>query len=216
MVVKTGGGWKRTSVQEKRTLCFTGKVCAVPARWLCLGPGMSSFFGRCFYIYFNFGSVLQNSPMRQNFLKSLLVWLFPRFPHDNEDLLKKWIQAWRRKGWHPSKNERISEQHFLPGDYKYPPTLPYSQTLGRRFLKEDAVPSVFNFPKHLVKKSVERRAPLKRPQPSLPEPTEAAASSSNSTKAAKVHETDHTYACNVSPRKLKARYETKLKQKLIT
>ena len=42
-----------------------------------LGLGMSSFFGRCFYIYFNFGSVLQNSPMRQKLFEILTSLPFP-------------------------------------------------------------------------------------------------------------------------------------------
>ena len=121
-----------------------------------------------------------------------------------------WLQAMRRKGWHPSKSERICEKHFIPGDYQYSPTLPFSQTLGRRYLKKDAVPSVFNFPEHLVKKNVERRAPPKRFHP--PESNETAGPSKQ-TKIMKVHETDHTYACNISPSKLKAKYERKLKQK---
>ena len=123
--------------------------------------------------------------------------IFPRFPHDNEQLLKQWIQAMRRKGWPPFKNDRICEKHFLPGDYQYPPNLPYSENLGRRYLKKDSVPSLFDFPDHLKKKISERRLPTKRTRN---ETTEAAAEAKPA-KVQKISQPDHTYSLGtVSPR----------------
>ena len=39
----------------------------------------------------------------------------------------------------------------------------------KKYLKPDAVPSVFDFPPHLVKKIPPRKPPVKRPSPPLPE-----------------------------------------------
>ena len=65
-----------------------------------------------------------------------------RFPFENKHLLKKWIKAMRREKWKPSKNTRICEHHFLPSDYSLPPALCKHMTY-KKYLKRDAVPSVF-------------------------------------------------------------------------
>jgi len=67
---------------------------------------------------------------------------YHRFPFENKDLLKKWIQAMHRGKWKPSKNTRICEHHFLPSDYSLPPALCKHMTY-KKYLKRDAVPSVF-------------------------------------------------------------------------
>ena len=113
----------------------------------------------------------------------------------------------RREDWQPSRSDRICEKHFLPCDYQYPQNLPYSSTLSRRFLKRDAVPSVFNFPEHLNKKHCPRQPPKKRSS------DEQVSPSCKPSKVPKQHHNDHPYSNKLSPRKLKARYEKKLKQK---
>ena len=113
----------------------------------------------------------------------------------------------RREDWQPSRSDRICEKHFLPSDYQYPRNLPYSRTLSRRFLKRDAVPSVFNFPEHLNKKHCPRQPPKKRSS------DEQVSPSCKPSKVPKQHHNDHPYSNKLSPRKLKARYEKKLKQK---
>ena len=130
-----------------------------------------------------------------------------RFPHGNKELLKKWIQAMRREDWQPSRSDRICEKHFLPSDYQYPQDLPYSRTLSRRYLKRGALPSVFNFPEHLNKKHCPRQPPKKRSSDGQ------VPSSRKPSKVPKQHHDDHPYSSKLLPRKLKARYEKKLKQK---
>ena len=130
-----------------------------------------------------------------------------RFPHGNKELLKKWIQAMRREDWQPSKSDRICEKHFLPSDYQYPQNLPYSRTLSRQCLKRDAVPSVFNFPEHLNKKHSQRQPPTKRSS------DEQVPMSHKPLKVSKQCHCDHSYSNKLSPKKLKANYEKKLKQK---
>lgn len=62
---------------------------------------------------------------------------FYRFPLNNPELLKQWLQAMKRKNFTPSAYSKICSEHFLPnaildrpGTYK-------------RHLKPDAVPTVF-------------------------------------------------------------------------
>ena len=83
--------------------------------------------------------------------------------------------------------------------------MPNSESLGKKYLKKDAIPSVFNFPKHLQKRSPKKRAPVKRSNPGPPETPPAV-----DPKHVRI---DHTYASNISPRKMKANYKKKLRQK---
>ena len=111
----------------------------------------------------------------------------------------------RRQNWHPSASERICESHFLPSDYSYPPSMPNSESLGKKYLKKDAVPSLFSFPEHLKRRSPKKRVPVKRSNPAPPQTPPAL-----DPKHVKL---DHKYATTASPRKIKAHYEKKLNQK---
>ena len=111
----------------------------------------------------------------------------------------------RRESWHLSASQRICENHFLPSDYSYPPPLPNSESLGTKYLKKDATPSVFSFPSHLKTKSPKKRAPAARPSPTPPETPLAL--------DPKHERLDHTYASNILPRKMTANYKKKLSQK---
>lgn len=68
------------------------------------------------------------------------------FPFKRPDILKLWVKAIRRENWIPSKYSRLCSEHFLQTDY--------SQNPGctAKVLKPDAVPTIFSFPKHLMKK----------------------------------------------------------------
>ena len=69
---------------------------------------------------------------------------FHRFPIKRPDLLKKWIQAVRRKKWIPHENSYICSAHFPESCFK--------RGEGKICLRLDknAVPSIFpQFPKHL-------------------------------------------------------------------
>lgn len=56
-----------------------------------------------------------------------------------------------REGFQPSSNTKICSDHFLSEDFIH--------TFGRKTLKPDAIPSIFNFQKHLIdKQQVESRS----------------------------------------------------------
>ena len=64
---------------------------------------------------------------------------FHSFPLNDKERLKKWLAAMRRDDFTPTVHSRICAKHFLKSDYH-----PYS-----RYLIKTAVPSIFDFPKHL-------------------------------------------------------------------
>ena len=148
--------------------------------------------------------------MLRNVFVTRLIQLHIRFPLERPELLRKWLIALRRKDWTPSKSERICEKHFLPTDYTYPPSLPFSQSLYRKRLKPDAVPSCFNFPRHLQKAPVKER-PI--PTRSRPVPSEHPCPADT----AKVARLEHNYASKESPSKKAIRYKRLLlkKQRII-
>ena len=116
------------------------------------------------------------------------------------------VIAMRRDKWQPTSSSYICGEHFHDSDYLYPSSLPHSNTLLRRYLKKEAVPSTFNFPPHLVKKAVTERNPKQRI-------TDRQQTSPGISPPTKVKREDHTYACSVSPRKLKKQWKVKLRKK---
>lgn len=80
-----------------------------------------------------------------------------RFPFKRPEILKLWIAAVRRENWYPSKTSKLCGKHFVESDYLIKPGC------TAKLLKPDAVPSVFLFPKHLMKKvPLPRRKILKK------------------------------------------------------
>ena len=80
---------------------------------------------------------------------------FHSFPLHNKDLCQKWIAALRRVDFKPTPNSSVCSDHFLPSDYT-------DLTSERRKLKQDVIPTIFNFPMHLVRKTSKRKSPTKR------------------------------------------------------
>ena len=82
--------------------------------------------------------------------------LFHRFPDriKDEERWRKWVNATKRKNFEPSKSTLLCSAHFKESDY-------YCTITGSYRLKSDAVPSIFDFPAHLLKNVKERR-PLVR------------------------------------------------------
>ncbi|XP_067945598.1 THAP domain-containing protein 5-like isoform X2 [Watersipora subatra] len=75
---------------------------------------------------------------------------FHRFPQNNPALLKAWIIATKWKNFTPTKYSKICSNHFKDSDY--------SGIARQSLLLPTAVPSIFDFPKHLQKKKgVERK-----------------------------------------------------------
>lgn len=91
------------------------------------------------------------------------ISLFFSFPK-NKQLLKKWIAAVRRKDWNPTKHSRLCSFHFTADSYD---TSGWSSVPK---LKSDAVPTIFDFPAHLMETVVPRPPPRERnPLPSQSE-----------------------------------------------
>lgn len=71
--------------------------------------------------------------------------MFFRFPFKRPEILQLWVKAIRRENWKPTKSSKLCSNHFISSDF-----IP-RQMSKMKLLKPDAVPSVFNFPKHLQK-----------------------------------------------------------------
>ena len=82
----------------------------------------------------------------KNTAKKGSEYSFHRFPHQNPNLLKKWVHAIRRKQWKPTKHSFICSDHFHESCFVIRPGAE-----GQR-LKDDAVPSIFQtFPSYYQK-----------------------------------------------------------------
>ena len=123
---------------------------------------------------------------------------FHRFPHSKPELLQKWVQAIRRKGWSPNKNSFICSVQFTDSCFAVIPG-----KLGHRRNK-DAIPSLFfsEFPRHLQKTESKMKSPVKRksiePKASVCQPSPS--------KVTWLIDTKHTYVsnktCDVKVKKL--------------
>ena len=72
-----------------------------------------------------------------------IIYFF-RFPLSKPDLLKKWISSVRRNNFTPTIHNYLCSIHFTIDCFN-------ENYKSRRLLKDDAVPTIFNFPKHLKK-----------------------------------------------------------------
>lgn len=81
-------------------------------------------------------------------LVCLSIYFFFSFPED-PDLRKKWAIATRRKNFIPSSSTKICSEHFTKDSYE----------VGglRKRLKKDAIPSLFEFPAHLLPSTPKKR-----------------------------------------------------------
>lgn len=79
-----------------------------------------------------------------NFTELGLLYFSFRFPLNNTELLKKWTTATERKGFVPKKYTTLCSLHFTPNDFHE--MLPNST---RKTLKNDAVPTIFDFLSHI-------------------------------------------------------------------
>ncbi|XP_025203306.1 THAP domain-containing protein 1-like [Melanaphis sacchari] len=77
---------------------------------------------------------------------------FHHFPLKRSSVLANWINEMKRKNFKPTKYSYLCSEHFTNDDYQIRPGS------NVRWLKDDAVPSIFKeFPKHLQKKKVVRQ-----------------------------------------------------------
>ena len=80
---------------------------------------------------------------------------FHRIPKDVARR-QQWKLAMKRQDWEPSATAKICSEHFKQSDFK-------QNSASKRLLNETAVPSIFNFPIHLQKKSpIKRKLPFKQ------------------------------------------------------
>ncbi|XP_076055196.1 THAP domain-containing protein 3-like [Oratosquilla oratoria] len=75
-----------------------------------------------------------------------------RFPCDDPKRLRKWLISVKWENWKPTKNSKICSEHFTEDCFDRT-----GQTVR---LKLHAVPTIFNFPKHLQKVSVNSKLDL--------------------------------------------------------
>ena len=106
----------------------------------------------------------------------------------------------------PTKTSYICSQHFLPTDYTDAPFSHYLNKAPRKFLKKDAIPSLFEFPEHLQKKPSKERNPKKR----VCEDKEVQVQTE---KQQKIQKLDHTYSTNFSPTKMQVKLKEKIRKK---
>jgi len=130
--------------------------------------------------------------------------VFNRFPIKNRALLAKWLHSSRRDNWKPTENSYICSRHFAGNCFR--------RYAGQTRLTEDAVPTLFDFPSHLVKPQTSRRV-LRRCAASPPVVDVDCTPQSVCTSVC-INET-HNYALTSSPRAVKRRYDDMLqRQKL--
>lgn len=67
-----------------------------------------------------------------------------RFPL-NDSIRRKWLSNLRRKNWSPKEWDRVCSQHFQESCFV--------TIRRRRCLKQDAVPTIFAFPRHMIRRS---------------------------------------------------------------
>ena len=78
---------------------------------------------------------------------------FHHFPVKNIELCKRWVTATKRDNFVPTINHYLCSEHFTADDYVFS---------NSKRLKENSVPSAFNFPAHLTSKEVKRKLPTTR------------------------------------------------------
>lgn len=83
------------------------------------------------------------------------IYFLYSFRFKRPDILKLWLNAIKMVNWQPSKTSKLCSAHFLETDYQHRPGS------SVKLLKPDSVPSIFNFPQHLIKTKSSRRI-LKR------------------------------------------------------
>ena len=90
-----------------------------------------------------------------------------RFPLKKAELLQRWLNAMKRDSWSLSKYSVLCEKHFKQEDYVIGEIQSTrAVNLSKKYLRADAVPSVFTFPQHLQKENKKRKSPVKRKLPS--------------------------------------------------
>jgi len=80
-------------------------------------------------------------------------YLYFRFPKDKKRR-RAWAKAVKRKKWRPSDSSTLCSDHFTEENYV--------RLEGRKLLKKDAIPTVFNLPTRFHKHVTPRKLPKAR------------------------------------------------------
>jgi hypothetical protein len=130
--------------------------------------------------------------------------VYYRFPVSDPDRLHKWVLATKRDKWVPKATDYLCSKHFDDSCFYH-----YSTQLR---LREDAIPTIFDFPEHLQKAvKPQRRTVMKHshePQQQDAQHHEPCVSAeATSTSSEIVSMNHHNYFIEESPRGIKRRYD---------
>ena len=151
---------------------------------------------------------IHHTSLVNNIVHSYNKYTLFRFPLKNPSLLNSWVTAMKRANWKPTTCSVLCEKHFTPNDYAMPQTQSVKcagQT--KKYLKPDAVPSIFDFPKNLKTSVKNKKPPTKRKAPS-PKKTVPIKKPKYSTQ---LNMQDHSYC--TSPSKVIPRMKKSLEKK---
>lgn len=113
---------------------------------------------------------------------------FHKFPLKDKENLQKWVHAVRRKDFKPTSSSTLCSLHFKKTDF-------YSAIVsGKQMLKKTVVPTIFDFPNHLLPKIKERRI-LQR---------------EDTTTITAIHNSDNTATCETGTKFVNIGVQTKL------
>ncbi|XP_061452383.1 THAP domain-containing protein 8 [Rhineura floridana] len=97
---------------------------------------------------------------------------FYKFPLHNPERLQQWLSQMNQEKWVPTKHQHLCSEHFAPSCFEY--------RWGVRYLKPDAIPTIFQTPDGSLKRENPARTPSDVPgkklilechrEKSMPEP----------------------------------------------
>nr|XP_037278211.1 THAP domain-containing protein 6-like [Rhipicephalus microplus] len=125
---------------------------------------------------------------------------FHLFPRSKPDLYRRWVVNLRRDKWTPSPGSSLCSDHFTDNCF--------DRTGARTRLQPDAVPTLFSFPKHLEKRTAERKPPKQRTAIVDVTPVEQPNDNTPTTvQENSAHVAEHSYAVLDTPKTLKRKLD---------
>uniref|UniRef100_A0A8C4QYM9 THAP-type domain-containing protein n=1 Tax=Eptatretus burgeri TaxID=7764 RepID=A0A8C4QYM9_EPTBU len=124
------------------------------------------------------------------------------FPHCGPEKLRRWVVNMKRDKWTPTARSHLCSLHF---EKQY-----FIRTGQKVRLRTDAEPTVFNFPKHLQKKTTKRKPPAPRGTGDMTYSPPAVESQASQQEVQEIQQSsfgDHSYAAMESPRRVKRNFD---------
>ncbi|XP_067875282.1 THAP domain-containing protein 5-like [Heterodontus francisci] len=81
---------------------------------------------------------------------------FYKFPLNDKERFAQWLSNMKREKWVPSQYQCICSEHFTPDSFEW--------RWGTRYLKADAVPTIFSFPEQPMKRKALARSNVNKRQ----------------------------------------------------